>query len=142
MDIPAGAELTYDYRFAGEARLPCNCGARSCRGVVNEPHALVRTCGDGGIVAQAWPRTLCACFCEALTAASRVLSHMAHTSSRQGCAAPMLRQRLVTPPVIIRKRDRSAPCRPQAGGDGVLRLPASMLRPVRPSDLWHDDGSV
>ena len=68
MDIPAGAELTYDYRFAGEQRLPCNCGAATCRGFVNEP----RSCGDG---------------------------------------------------------------------DGRLLLPAAALRPVRPSDLWRDDGS-
>lgn len=28
-------ELTYDYRFAGEEILPCNCGAEKCRGMVN-----------------------------------------------------------------------------------------------------------
>lgn len=68
-DIQAGAELTYDYRFAGEARLPCNCGAPMCRGFVNEPRSL-------------------------------------------------------------------------AGGDGKLRLPTAALRPLRPTDLWHDDGSA
>ena len=36
-DIPAGDELTYDYRFNGDELLPCNCGAASCRGLVNIP---------------------------------------------------------------------------------------------------------
>ncbi|KAI8470341.1 MAG: putative SET-domain transcriptional regulator [Monoraphidium minutum] len=36
-DIAAGEELTYDYRFAGEEKLPCNCGAPTCRGMVNAP---------------------------------------------------------------------------------------------------------
>ena len=68
-DIPEGDELTYDYRFAGEAKLPCNCGAAACRGFVNEPRSL-------------------------------------------------------------------------AGGDGQLRLPLASLRPLKQSDLWHDDGSL
>jgi len=35
-DIPAGLEISYDYRFASESeRLPCNCGAPKCRGFVN-----------------------------------------------------------------------------------------------------------
>jgi SET domain-containing protein len=35
-DIPAGVEISYDYRFASESeRLPCNCGAACCRGFVN-----------------------------------------------------------------------------------------------------------
>lgn len=45
VDISAGAELTYDYRFAGEARLTCYCGAMTCRGFVNEPRSLAG--GDG-----------------------------------------------------------------------------------------------
>lgn len=36
-DVPAGEELTYDYRFSGDEKLPCNCGARLCRGFVNVP---------------------------------------------------------------------------------------------------------
>ncbi|KIY93188.1 trithorax-like protein, histone-lysine N-methyltransferase [Monoraphidium neglectum] len=36
-DIAVGEELTYDYRFAGEEKLPCNCGAPTCRGMVNAP---------------------------------------------------------------------------------------------------------
>ncbi len=35
--MQAGEELTYDYRFNGEEKLPCNCGAASCRGFVNAP---------------------------------------------------------------------------------------------------------
>ena len=35
-DIPAGEELTYDYRFSGQEQLTCNCGAAGCRGMVNE----------------------------------------------------------------------------------------------------------
>jgi hypothetical protein len=34
-DIAPAEELCYDYRFAGKERLPCNCGAASCRGWVN-----------------------------------------------------------------------------------------------------------
>uniref|UniRef100_A0A7R9Z1C3 Histone-lysine N-methyltransferase n=1 Tax=Chlamydomonas euryale TaxID=1486919 RepID=A0A7R9Z1C3_9CHLO len=34
-DIRAGDELTYDYRFNGDEKLPCNCGAERCRGFVN-----------------------------------------------------------------------------------------------------------
>ena len=68
-DIPENAELTYDYRFAGEAKLPCNCGAAACCGFVNEPRSL-------------------------------------------------------------------------AGGDRQLRLPLAALRPLKQSDLWHDDGSI
>ena len=34
--LPAGVELTYDYRFNSEdEKLVCNCGARNCRGFVN-----------------------------------------------------------------------------------------------------------
>lgn len=33
----AGEELSYDYRFAGEEQLRCNCGAAACRGMVNQP---------------------------------------------------------------------------------------------------------
>ena len=44
-DIAAGEELCYDYRFAGEQRLPCNCGAASCRRFVNEPRG---SSGGGG----------------------------------------------------------------------------------------------
>jgi hypothetical protein len=29
--------MTYDYRFAGDEKLRCNCGAASCRGWVNAP---------------------------------------------------------------------------------------------------------
>jgi hypothetical protein len=36
-DVVPGAELTYDYRFAGSERLACNCGAAKCRGFVNVP---------------------------------------------------------------------------------------------------------
>ncbi|KAI3431442.1 hypothetical protein D9Q98_004494 [Chlorella vulgaris] len=35
-DIQIGEELTYDYRFCGKEQLPCNCGAATCRGSVNE----------------------------------------------------------------------------------------------------------
>eukprot|EP00775_Hariotina_reticulata_P004536 gene4536-4788_t len=38
-DIAVGEELTYDYRFAGDEKLRCNCGASSCRGWVNYPHS-------------------------------------------------------------------------------------------------------
>ena len=34
--LQVGEELTYDYRFCGEEQLPCNCGAATCRGRVNE----------------------------------------------------------------------------------------------------------
>jgi len=34
--IPAGEELTVDYRFAKNAeRVPCRCGAANCRGTIN-----------------------------------------------------------------------------------------------------------
>eukprot|EP00798_Chlamydomonas_sp_ICE-L_P008008 gene8008-1237_t len=33
--ISASDELTYDYRFNGDEKLPCNCGVASCRGLVN-----------------------------------------------------------------------------------------------------------
>lgn len=39
-DIAAWEELTYDYRFLGEEVLGCTCGARSCRGMVNEPKCV------------------------------------------------------------------------------------------------------
>ena len=36
-DIPAGVEISYDYRFSNEDELlPCNCGAPRCRGFVNK----------------------------------------------------------------------------------------------------------
>lgn len=35
-DIDAWEELTYDYRFSGDERLTCSCGAPTCRGVVNQ----------------------------------------------------------------------------------------------------------
>ncbi len=35
-DIADGEELTYDYRFSGDDKLPCNCGATECRGFVNK----------------------------------------------------------------------------------------------------------
>jgi hypothetical protein len=34
-DIEPGQELSYDYRFSGAERLPCNCAATTCRGWVN-----------------------------------------------------------------------------------------------------------
>ena len=34
-DLQPGEELTYDYRFAGDEKLPCNCGTARCRGQVN-----------------------------------------------------------------------------------------------------------
>lgn len=34
--MQAFEELTYDYRFCGLEQLPCNCGASTCRGMVNE----------------------------------------------------------------------------------------------------------
>ena len=37
-DIPQGQELSYDYRFSGSERLPCNCAAAECRGWVNVSH--------------------------------------------------------------------------------------------------------
>lgn len=34
--IPAGEELTYDYKFPlEEKKIPCNCGSRRCRGSLN-----------------------------------------------------------------------------------------------------------
>lgn len=35
-----GEELTYDYRFAGDEKLRCNCGASTCRGWVNMPSSF------------------------------------------------------------------------------------------------------
>lgn len=35
-EICAWEELTYDYRFSGEEKLVCNCGAGRCRGMVNQ----------------------------------------------------------------------------------------------------------
>jgi hypothetical protein len=35
--LDVGEELTYDYRFMGEEQLRCNCGAATCRGMVNQP---------------------------------------------------------------------------------------------------------
>ena len=46
-DIEAGEELCYDYRFAGDQRLPCNCGAPSCRGFVNEARGRSGTVSMG-----------------------------------------------------------------------------------------------
>jgi hypothetical protein len=37
--VCAGVEVTYDYRFAGQDKLRCNCGAPTCRGWVNAPAA-------------------------------------------------------------------------------------------------------
>ena len=38
-DIEALEEITYDYQFPLDhdlgARIPCNCGAKSCRGFMN-----------------------------------------------------------------------------------------------------------
>lgn len=36
-DIKAWEELTYDYRFNSAEELPCNCGAATCRLLVNWP---------------------------------------------------------------------------------------------------------
>jgi hypothetical protein len=46
-----GEELTYDYRFAGEEKLRCNCGAPNCRGWVNTPgsHQSPARGADGSI---------------------------------------------------------------------------------------------
>lgn len=46
-DISAWEELTYDYRFCGEERLTCNCGAEKCRGAVNQPVSV--TGGSGPV---------------------------------------------------------------------------------------------
>ena len=36
-DLEVGVELTYDYRFTSQnEHLSCNCGAPTCRGMVNE----------------------------------------------------------------------------------------------------------
>ncbi|KAG2498072.1 hypothetical protein HYH03_003832 [Edaphochlamys debaryana] len=47
-DIAAWEELTYDYRFNGAEDLPCNCGAATCRGLVNWPDAGQEEEGDMG----------------------------------------------------------------------------------------------
>lgn len=39
----AGDEVTYDYRFASEQKLRCNCGAATCRGFVNAPSTGIDT---------------------------------------------------------------------------------------------------
>jgi hypothetical protein len=44
-----GEELTYDYRFAGEEKLRCNCGAATCRGWVNKPGACSPRRPDGSL---------------------------------------------------------------------------------------------
>jgi hypothetical protein len=36
VQLEAGEELTYDYRFSGDEQLRCNCGAARCRGMVNQ----------------------------------------------------------------------------------------------------------
>jgi hypothetical protein len=45
-EIATWEELTYDYRFSGEEKLVCNCGAGRCRGMVNQAST-----GPGGGVA-------------------------------------------------------------------------------------------
>jgi histone-lysine N-methyltransferase SETD1 len=36
VDIPAGSEITYDYKFPIEDdKIPCHCGAPTCRGTLN-----------------------------------------------------------------------------------------------------------
>jgi SET domain len=46
-DIPAGTELCYDYKFSLEydpgQRIPCSCGADSCRGYLNWDKRLLDT---------------------------------------------------------------------------------------------------
>lgn len=42
-DLQPGDEITYDYRFASEQKLRCNCGAATCRGFVNAPSAGIDT---------------------------------------------------------------------------------------------------
>jgi hypothetical protein len=54
--VPAGEELTYDYRFSGDEQLPCNCGAATCRGFVNVD-ADDDDEGGGGAVVEV-PRSL------------------------------------------------------------------------------------
>ncbi|EFJ42811.1 histone H3 methyltransferase/Trithorax [Volvox carteri f. nagariensis] len=39
-DIEAWEELTYDYRFNSSEELPCNCGAATCRLLVNWPEQV------------------------------------------------------------------------------------------------------
>jgi hypothetical protein len=39
-DIQAWEELTYDYRFNSAVELPCNCGAATCRLLVNWPEPV------------------------------------------------------------------------------------------------------
>jgi PHD-zinc-finger like domain/SET domain/PHD-finger len=46
-EIATWEELTYDYRFSGEEKLVCNCGAGKCRGMVNQASSG----GPGGGVA-------------------------------------------------------------------------------------------
>jgi len=50
--VCVGEEVTYDYRFAGEEKLRCNCGAPSCRGWVNMPSSIEspRRPADGSMV--------------------------------------------------------------------------------------------
>eukprot|EP00958_Prasinococcus_capsulatus_P005150 scaffold497_cov368-Prasinococcus_capsulatus_cf.AAC.14 len=50
--LPAGVELTYDYRFKSEdEKLVCNCGARNCRGYVNvEEETTIEAEGDGRLL--------------------------------------------------------------------------------------------
>ena len=41
--IKRGEELTLDYKYSPDLeRLPCRCGARSCRGVMNSPRQATR----------------------------------------------------------------------------------------------------
>lgn len=43
-NIPAGAEITYDYCLydGGDELQPCNCGARGCRGTMYSPEEIRR----------------------------------------------------------------------------------------------------
>lgn len=51
---PAGDEVTYDYRFASDDKLRCNCGASTCRGFVNAPstgpESPKRRAGGAGVL--------------------------------------------------------------------------------------------